>query len=241
MLAGLFCLASVVPALADEIVIAIGQSLPPYVMGDTKSGLEVDIIRESLQRVGHTANFRFSPNLNAAGVMASGHIDGVAVNTSYDVGKAVGKTLFNSSPTISFQNFAITLKSYVGTIGSIGDLQNERIIAFLNAEKLLGEHFKRMAKSNGGYTEHSNQLVQPKMLLANRVDVAIADKRIFTYWAQQSDINVEENFFFHSIFPLSPRGVTFHNKSYRDDLNRGLTELRKSGGYKKILAKYRSQ
>jgi len=225
-------------AYADEIIIAIGHSLPPYVIGSTDSGLEVDIIRESFELSGHSVSFRYSPSLNIAGLMASNRIDGVAANTAYDVEKSIKKQLFESDPTISFQNFAVTLKHFDGKIQSIKALQEFRIIAFLNAKIFLGKHYANMAAANKGYTEHANQMVQPKMLIANRVDVAIADKRIFKYWAQKSNIDSELNFKFHRIFQPSPRRVTFHERSYRDDLNQGLAELHKSGRYKALIKKY---
>ncbi len=48
------------PVCAKELVIAVSDDIPPFVMDKGKGGLEIEIIREALGQKGHTFNARTS-------------------------------------------------------------------------------------------------------------------------------------------------------------------------------------
>ncbi|WP_426415389.1 substrate-binding periplasmic protein [Aestuariirhabdus sp. LZHN29] len=224
---------------AQDVEIAIGESLPPYVLGEQDAGLEVDIIREALALKGHQVRFYYSPNLRIPRLIESGRVDGVAVNRAYDVSRALNRKLYPSDTTLTYQNFAITRIDSGREILSVDDLLEPRVMAFHGAKDYMGDRFAEMAARNPEYKENADQAIQPKMLMAGRIDVVVADLRIFEHWYQRAfGSEPELPVRYHPIFPPSPRAVTLVDSQLRDDLNDGLQQLHRSGRYMQLLERY---
>lgn len=232
-------------ALARELRVGIGFALPPYVISNEDKGLEVDIIRESLAKAGHTARFFYLPNLRLPVEFSQGRLDCVVANVAYDIEKDSGRKGYPSLPTIAFQNYAISLEGNDAGVASVAELRNKHVLAFNNAAKYLGAEFANMAHINPRYTELADQSLQVRMLYSERVEVVISDKRIFQWWRNKllksavvDERMLSRNLVFSPIFPPAPRWVTFATAADRDAFNKGLAELRASGRFDAIVEAY---
>ena len=240
----LYCLAAVLlaaaslaaPARAREVRVGIGFVLPPYVIRENDTGLEVEVIRRALAEAGHTAVFVYLPNLRLVLEMGRGKLDAVAANLAYDLARETGKPAYASGPTVEFHNYAITRRADGLVIRSLDDLRGKRVLAFQNAAKYLGKEFGQVAESLECYRELADQSLHAGMLYADRTDVVISDKRIFLYWrarlagaGQCKGVDLDQPLEFHDIFPPSPRAVFFEDAGLRDEFDRGLDVLRARG------------
>ncbi len=238
-----FSLSSI--ALAKEVRIAIGTELPPYVLYQSSTGIEVDVIREALKVNGHTVTFHFIPYLRVQRSLKNQVIDGTVQNSTIVTGKEGSHAVYDSETTIYYHNFAIAFDDKNFQIHSINDLVNKRVLAFQNATITLGAAYAAMAKKNEDYREHPKQSLQVKQLYAGRVEVLISDKRIFNYWKSKAESEGEllrnnkmKKLKFHTIFKASARNVKFLDRNLRDDFNDGLRSIKASGLYQDIINKY---
>ncbi|MCP4023299.1 MAG: transporter substrate-binding domain-containing protein [Desulfobacteraceae bacterium] len=230
-------------ATAKNVKIAIGLVIPPYVIRQNNSGIEVDIIKEAFKAKGYAVTFLYVPNLRISYMLKVGLVDGTVQNASYNAATEVGKVLYETDTIINYHNFAITFENY--TIATIDDLADKRVIAFVNAKKYLGPVYKAMTDKNKTYYEKSEQNLHVVMLYNNRVDVVISDKRIFMYWRNQARNNgtlsskdMELPLKFNPIFSKAPRDCKFLDKGNRDNFNDGLKIILDNGVYDAIIKKY---
>ncbi|MBL4907064.1 MAG: transporter substrate-binding domain-containing protein [Sneathiella sp.] len=221
------------PSQAAEIHLGQGI-LPPYGIKETDSGIEVDIVRAALAKKGHTVRVRFVPFGRVGQDLTDGKIDAASTLTASSGVKAE-----YSDSHIAYQNVATTLKDGGPAVGSVGDLGSLRVVAFRNASIYLGDEFAAMSKGNKSYREVGDQAAQNKLLMTGRTDAVVGDFRIFLYYNKQiaSQIEIKE-VMFNKIFPPTEYSVGFKDASIRDDFNAGLKEIRSSGEYDKIIAKY---
>ena len=237
-----FLLAAVIvshprPALADEVSVVIGFSLPPYVIADENRGMEYDIVREALALEGHAMVPQYVPLGRVVKVMEAGRAD-AALTQRVETGLAANF----SDVYIVYRNYAITLASRDITIDRLGDLAGKSILAFQNATIYLGPAFKAAVAGNPAYREEAKQVVQPTLLFLGRIDVVIADRNIFSWFAHHSDVagkvDVTQAVRYHPLFPPTEYRVAFRDPALRDSFNRGLASLRSSGEYARIVARY---
>jgi len=219
-------------AYAKKINVGIGLSLPPYVIKENNTGMELDIVRKSLKIMGYDIKPRYVILKNIPLIYSTKKVDcAMTVNENLDVNG------FFSDEVIVYQNYAITLAENPLTINSISDLKNKEIIAFQNACKYLGKEYANIVENNDYYFEAKNQLTQVKLLQNKRYKIAISDINIFKYFKKQISKPVFD-VKFHSIFPPNPYKVVFHEKKIRDKFNEGLKYLRKTGEYEYIINSY---
>lgn len=231
----------------NKITIAIGKALPPYVIQDDDTGIEVDIIRNALRAKGYIVDFQYLPNLRIPIHFKKKIVNGIAANAAYDIGKNINAKVYHTNTTIVYQNYAIALESRKFKITRIDDLVDKKVIGFQNATNYLGPVFASMAKRNKFYEENASQNLQVNRLYKHRTDVVISDKRIFLYWRNNAVYkailqlhDVTQPTKFYPIFPPAPRRCSFSDEKVRNDFNEGLEIIHKNGTYDKILAKYKA-
>ena len=218
---------------AHEITAAVGNSLAPYIIQSSDSGIEIDIIREALAVKNHTLRLRYPP-LKQVPVLYKKNV----VDAALTVTKGFGLDACFSDIVIQYQNFAISLTKSNFTINNVTDLANKKVIAFQNATTYLGDEYKK-AVGLAQYTEIAKQTLQVNRLFLERDDVVIADKNIFLYYKSQTKhIKTDEPLTFHPIFPPSPYRIAFRDAKLCNDFNEGLSILKKSGKIKEIMARY---
>lgn len=220
---------------AQAAEIKLGQGiLPPYGIKESDSGIEVDIVRAALAKKGHTVTVRFVPFGRVGQDFKDGKID--AANT---LNPSSGVKAEYSDSHIAYQNVATTLKDGGPTVGAIADLGSLKVVAFRNASIYLGDDYAAMTKGNKNYREVGDQATQNKLLMTGRTEAVVGDFRIFLYYNKKIKGQVElKEVTFNKIFPPTEYSVGFKDASIRDDFNAGLKELRSSGEYDKIIAKY---
>jgi polar amino acid transport system substrate-binding protein len=221
-----------------EIDMAVGRSLPPYVIVEEWRGLEYDIVKEALALEGHTLKPRFMALARVYKELNSGLAD-AAMTMRPDTGAT---NLHFSDSHVTYRNYAISLAKRDLKIASIEDLAGKSIVAFQNANLYLGPAYKVAIENNPRYREEAKQAVQPTLLFLERIDVVVADHNIFGWFAGDPEVkakvDTKQPVRFHAIFPPTDYHVAFRRRDLRDDFNRGLKKLRDGGGYDRIVAQY---
>ncbi len=222
------------PRPPSEARIAMGLSKPPYIDQEFESGLECDIIRESLKAVG----ILFKPNfvsLNRGEILfKTNQVDGV-------INKHTGLLQgFPSDPYIEYHNTAASLSSRNISIQKTSDLQGYSVSAFQTAKSLLGPDFKAMAEKNPRYFEVADQQAQVEQLLRKRADVIIGDVLIFKYYQRKlkNTYHLDDEMVLHDLFPASSYVIMFQTEELRDAFNKGLAIIRKNKTYAGLISKY---
>lgn len=236
-LLGALCAFSPAAAMAAEITVAVGRSLPPYIIVDEWRGLEYDIVREALAAEGHTVKPRFMAFARVVKELESGQAD-AAMTMRPDSGIKA----FYSESHITYRNYAITLASRKITVDSVTDLAGKSVMAFQNAALYLGPAYRAVVDASPHYREEAHQALQPTMLFLGRVDVVVADRFIFGWFAADPEVRAKvdttQAVRFHPIFPPTDYHVAFRDAALRDSFNAGLKKLRENGIYGKIVARY---
>lgn len=210
--------------------IAIGESRMPYVSVETKSGIEYELITRTFQEAGYGLVVQHVPSKRAQLKFAQGEMDAVIVT----VGGIV------SDPYITYKNMAVTLCERQISLSKPADLAPYQTGAFNNAKKFLGEDFARIALNTGNYREISPQKLLNRMLLAKRIDVAIADINVFQHDQKEVDPEGGQSICPFALFPPTLYRLEFHDPAIRDRFNKALGRLRSSGFYEALAKKYKT-
>lgn len=224
-------------AQAAEVVMAVGRSLPPYVIAEEWKGLEYDVVREALAFEGHTVKPRLMAFARVVKEMEAGLTD-AAMTMRPDSGVAA----CYSDVHVTYRNYAISLASRNLSISSVADLAGKSVVAFQNAALYLGADYKAAIAGNPNYREEAKQVVQPLLLFSGRTDFVIADRFIFGWFSADPDVggkvDTHQQVRLHPIFPPTDYHVAFRDKALCESFNRGLKHLRDNGEYAKITQRY---
>lgn len=231
--------------MADEIKMGISYSIPPYVIKENNTGIELDILHEALSVKGHTVNPKYMPFIRTFQMMQMGLVDGII-----NVKKGTVEDAFYTDVVITFQNCAISLaKNNFPDFENADFLRDKRVIAFQRAATLLGEDFGKMTKANNQYEEIANQTIQISRLLSDLgVDFIVMDIKIFKHLRKQILINgiapahvMKRKVKYHKFLKPSDYRFAFRSKKIRDDFNEGLRIIKKNGTFAGIFEKYEKQ
>lgn len=224
--------------------IGISMSIPPWVIKENDSGIELDILRESLGEDKYDIRPVYSPFERAYRLFESGQLDGV-MNSK----EGVAKQGYLSQPVVTFQNYAISLasKGFPKSI-PMSFLYDKSVVGFQKSRQFLGSEYADMAQQNALYQEVPKQALQINLLFIRELDFIVMDKSIFGYYWYQASQNHRNNrvtrkrfdqkVTFHPLFKSSPYPFLFRDKAVRDDFDRGLAKLRASGRYQEIHESY---
>ncbi|WP_230390838.1 ABC transporter substrate-binding protein [Reinekea sp. G2M2-21] len=220
---------------ADNFKMAVGLALPPYVIQNGNTGMEMEIVREALALKGHTVEPVYLP---FARVPLS--LKEKSVSLALTVNENSGLSdIFYSDSHITYQNVAITLAKNNLTINSSSDMKDMSILAFQDATKYLGSDYASMALKNPDYQEKSQQDAQILMLFSNRVDTVVMDINIFKYFRSLNEkVDTSLDVTIHKIFSPSLYKVGFLSETIRDEFNDALAQLKESGRYDEIISEY---
>ncbi len=236
LLAGLFFqpgYANILP-----VRIHITESIKPFALPESNSGLQSEIIRAAFATQAVQTEIVFLPGARAWGDYAHGDID-VITNAKPDSQLSI---VLSSWPVLTFYNSAITLKSKSLKLRSVRDLGNLRVLAFQNASRFLGPEYADMAAANKNYGESST--VRAMMLQEDRVDTIISQPDVFrfsliTQAKMLNRVAELDAFEYHKIFPTSNKyWLGFRTESLRDQFERGIAAIYASGEIDKIFSRY---
>ncbi|RDH80695.1 MAG: amino acid ABC transporter substrate-binding protein [endosymbiont of Galathealinum brachiosum] len=227
------------PALADEITIGVSASIPPYIIKETKQGIELEILQEAFKITGHTINIEFLPFARTFTLLDEKKLDGI-INTK----KGMIDNVFYTDIAITFQNCVISLaKNNYPDFKNISFLKNKDIIAFQRASEILGNEFALITKDNDNYEEVASQRSQVlQFFLERNAEIIIIEENIFKYYRNKAyDIignKAHTPVKYHRIFPPTEYRFAFIDEKIRDDFNTGLKTIKSNGTYSQIIDKY---
>jgi polar amino acid transport system substrate-binding protein len=228
---------------AKEVKFMFGLALAPYVIQDSNSGFEVDIIRAALAVKGHTLTPIYASFSLVTENMKANKADGAQRGTA-DLLEGAG-FYYAESQTVMYQDMAISLKKNNLTVNSVNDLKDKIVIAFQGASKFLGPEFGAAVAGNKKYVESANEQRKIKQFYANGMDVFVGDVNIFKYFRKQvTDVDTKQEIVLHKIFPnsdIKTNHAVFKDQQLRDDFDAGLKQLKSSGKYQEIIKKYISE
>lgn len=240
-LMGLMALCSYQTGNTAELSIGVSLSIPPYVIQETNSGLELELLYQALAVKGHNAIIHYLPLARTFHELKEGKLDGII-----NIKEGMLDNVFYSDVVISYQNCAISLESNRFNINSISDLSDKQVVAFQRASSMLGEEFGQMAKTNTGYKEQARQLQQVYMLMKHRANVVVMDKNIFKYYLKQAYLDgrlnskeLQQQAICHKVFPPTEYRFAFLSAQIRDDFNAGLKHITQDGSLQALQEKYR--
>ena len=227
---------------ARSVTLGISFSIPPYVILENDSGLELDIIKAAFSVTGHDVIPRYMPLDRSFKLYEKKDLDGVI-----NVKKGMVKGHY-SGDVITFQNCAITLRKKAFKIDSIADLKGKRVVAFQNAKKLLGIPFSEVIGGLAYYHEVARQRLQINMLFLDRTDAVILDRNIFGYFRRKvyESLDIPQSIIaqkvvYHCVFKPAKYKIAFHDGMLRDDFDKGLKVIRDNGTYDNIQRSYRDR
>lgn len=223
---------------ATPIAVAVGLSLPPYVIADERRGMEYDIVREALADAGYAMEPVFMAFGDVADALARGDVD-----AAMTVNAAATPEAALSEVVIDYRNYAMTLTERAIVLDSIGDLANHSVMAFQDARIHLAEPYGAAVENHPAYSEVAEQVRQNLALFAGEVDVVVADVNIFDWFTKDprvsSTVDADRPVTYHAIFPTTtPYRVGFRDGAVRDAFDAALAALRASGRYDAIVESY---
>lgn len=217
----------------------VSFAIPPFVISEHNSGLEIEIIMEVFKSINVDVNIYYLPLARTFFEFEKGAIDGI-INVRDD-------TVDNAYVTehvITFNNAAISLKKngYPKTF-PLDYLLDKSIIAFQRAPDLLKQGLEIVASENLEYSETSTQLTQILRLFMERsAEFIILEENIFHYYREEArDVigdQVDQEVTIHPVFEPINYKFAFNNEYIRDDFNRGLAIIKSSGIYERLFKKY---
>lgn len=223
-------------ALAQDVVMAFGEKIPPFCFPETNTGIEVDIIGEALAFKGHKLIPKYFPLARVPVEFKVRRVD--AAMTDLGAGEQGG---YFADPAVIYNNAIITLQNRQLKIHTPGDLQLLKISSFAGADARYPAWLSAV-REQGHYFEENNQALQVIGLNNGKYDAVLSDVSIFRYFTlqlQHSGTSLQE-FEVHNVFtpnPLDYRPV-FRSEKIRDDFNAGLQALKNSGRYQAIYDHY---
>ncbi|WP_367185310.1 substrate-binding periplasmic protein, partial [Rugamonas sp.] len=228
------------PAAADDVSMAFGDNLPPYILAERDAGIEVDIVRAALAYRGHALHAQYLPMGRIPVTFIAGRVDAVMMDVGEDMHTHGG---YYAMPPVLYDNVFYTLRARRLAIRAPADLQGRRIMSFVGAARRYPDWLGGLVHTPA-YVESNHQSAQPLLLALGRYDVVLSDRTIFQYYTllqKRADpgfvmpaLDAHE---FTTANPADYRPV-FRDAAIRDDFNAGLLWLHKSGRYRAIYERY---
>tara|TARA_B100001063_G_scaffold210334_1_gene207909 strand:+ start:9880 stop:10656 length:777 start_codon:yes stop_codon:yes gene_type:complete len=220
------------PNTQKPIIVAASSSLPPYVIEDTNSGIQLEILKAALKSQGiSNIDIHYMSNKRAEQQLMHGKVD-IVLNFP----DALTTRVYKSDELLRYQNVAVSLANKELKINSIYDLAGKSVLAFQNATNFIEAPFKSVTNILRSYEEVVNQEAQVDHLMKGWVDVIILERRVFLYYFEKYKQSGEvKPFVVHAIFKEAPRPAYFHSKTLKNVFNLGLDEIIESGEYQAII------
>ena len=123
-------------ALADDVVMAFGEKIPPYCFPESDSGIELDVIGEALAYRGHRLVPRYFPLARVPLAFRQGEVQAAMTDLGQDLST---QGAHYGEPAVLYRNVLISLQGRRLKIEKPEDLQGLSIVAFQGAAKRYPE------------------------------------------------------------------------------------------------------
>lgn len=226
------------PASAQDIITAGFRPIAPYVMQNpdgSLTGLEYDLVMAAAQRGGLALKADLAP----FGRLPE-DFRRKSVGAMVPANPAMGLPGCLSDTVLVYRNLVFTLASRGLSLREPGDLANLDVMAFQNAQVVLGPAMTAVRQGNPNYREVANQMLQVRALFSGRTDAIIVERRIFLNLTRGNDVGLDTSASVaeHDLFPPISYGVAFHIPAQCAAFNRGLEMLKRSGDFDAILNRW---
>lgn len=222
---------------ANQIDVVVGWTKPPYVISQSNSGFELDLVRTIFEQLGKSVNFMYVPYGRSYSMLKQGKAD---VVMTLKPGIDIGETAVLSSSYISYQNVLISRKKKKIKIRRMADIADYSIVGFQNAHLHLGDDYNNARKRSSMYLEMANQQKQVEMLILDRVDLVAMDINIFKYWLNkdhnEADLSQVD---IHRMFKPNPYHLGLLDSQLKNAFDKKLAQYKKTEQYQQLLQKYR--
>ncbi|MEH6450256.1 MAG: transporter substrate-binding domain-containing protein [Oleispira sp.] len=225
--------------LADEttptgLTLTMGTSNgPPYMIQKTESGLDIDIPRAAMAKIGFPLRLEFYPLSRAIHELQLNRIHLTAPFFT-----SAPKGIFVSDSHIEYRPSVITLTS-IDTLKNIAELKDYTIATFQGATGYFGDEFYYASKKAPDYVEFHDMEKLIDILMSQRYQVVVLDYWIFRFFLANSEYADQlDQVRFHELLPRVPAAVAFNNKELRDKFNKGLRMIKEDGSYDAIINRY---
>ncbi|SNY52422.1 amino acid ABC transporter substrate-binding protein, PAAT family [Arsukibacterium tuosuense] len=231
MLLLMFILSWQVAAKSKTLRVAVNFG-PPwafYQEGSGVTGIDVEIIRHILSSLGYESEFHLLGYSRLIKEFNEG---------KYDVASPAAFTAENGYLTKNYQPFhdvAVSLRKHKHRIDTIADLKGKNIIAYQFARSVLGDEFDQ-AVNDANYLEVAERELQLKLLVNDRTDVVIGERRLLNYIMQQHF--PDNKLTVHPIFVAKSYGAIIKDPHLQQQFDRELLNMQANGVYQQILSKW---
>lgn len=206
---------------------------PPYMIQETESGLDIDIPRAALAKIGHPLQLEFYPLSRAIHELQMERIHLTAPFFT-----AAPKGIYVSDPHIEYRPSVISLNS-IEPITHLADLKSYSIATFQGATGYFGDTFYKASKQAPDYVESHDMERLVDLLMSRRYQVVVLDYWIFRFFLSKSSYADQlHSVTFHELIPRVPAAVAFKSESLRDQFNQGLKMIKEDGSYDRIIKSY---
>ena len=222
---------------ANRLILATDDG-PPHMIKETDGGIDIDIVKQVLNQIGHDVDIIYVP-LGRAKLMVSEKKADVIVPTFF---QSNNKYIYYSDPVINYKPMVFSLKSNNVTYKSISDLQNLSIVTFQGASGYFGEEFAKLSEKSD-YKELHDMSKFPELLLKGRFEVVVLDYYIFYYFLKKQLDKNRSQYAYKEItsFPLTPEVKAyagFNDKVLRNKFNQQLSIFKDVKNDQKIVEYY---
>jgi len=216
------------------ITLTMGTSNgPPYMIQASESGLDIDIPRAAMKKIGFPLRLEFYPLSRAIHELQLGRIHLTAPFFT-----SAPKGIFVSDPHIEYRPSVITLKT-IDEMTDLHQLKDYSIATFQGATGYFGDQFYYSSKQSPDYVEHHDMGKLVDLLMSQRYQVVVLDYWIFRYFLSKSRFAEQlSQIRFHPLLPRVPAAVAFNNEDLRNQFNQGLKLIKEDGSYDEIIQKY---
>lgn len=235
-----FCATPAVSQAKDLRMIA--PTIPPHFDSEGRGRIG-DVVRAVLKRCGHAVRFSMVP--------FGRHWKDYADDDSFD-GLATAEADqtfpgFTTKPFMRLQDGATVVAGRgLETMTSAAQLTGKRIVAFPNADKILGiEKETHVFKS---FSMRADRFDQIRPLFAGRADAILADGLITAHFIgilrerhkadKEPDVDPDQAVVFRKIFASGPQRLYFRDRTVAGDFDRCAQELTADGGIERLAKPY---
>jgi polar amino acid transport system substrate-binding protein len=231
----------VIGAEAKELRM-IAAIVPPHFDKDG-TGRIGDVVRSVLERCGHSVKFTMVPmGRNWKDYSDNESFDGMATAEADQVFPG-----YTTKPFMYLQDGAfVAANSGLGGITSVEQLRGKRIVAFPDADKILG--IGNVIPQFKSFSMHADKVDQVRPLLAGRADALLGDGLITAHFIQiirerglagnEPEFDPSQGVIFRKIFVAAPQRLFFREEAIARDFDRCFQELVTSGEIERLSKPY---
>ena len=211
------------------VAVNIGPPWAFYQQDQGIVGIDVDIIRHIATEIGCDVEFHLLAYNRLIADFKAGKYD---IASPFAFATPQG---YLTEPYLPFEDVAVSINDKQLTINTVDDLSGKRVIAFQGARSVLGEAFIR-AIDGESYLEQAEREVQLRLLVNDRADVVIGERRLLTFI--MNNRFPEKQLIIHPIFETRPYGAIIKDKQLQQKFDSELAAMKASGLYQAILARW---